>query len=102
MKHFAVVLSASALVTAGVVRRDYGYQFSSALAIGPVADNNFIREAVTTLELPELNSPQTGNLALWPGMGTSGGHLVQGLAISVLDGSAGCPKVKGKWCIVGT
>lgn len=65
---------------------DYGYQFSNALSTGPTADDTWIREANTTLVLPETNSPQTGNLALWPGMGTSGGDLIQGLAISVSDG----------------
>ena len=101
MKNFALILSGPALATAAAIRRDYGYQFSNALSTGPVADDTFIREAVTTLQLPEMNSPQTGNLALWPGMGTSGGDLIQGLAISVADGSAGCSDSKGKWCIVG-
>ncbi|KAF7198217.1 hypothetical protein HII31_00573 [Pseudocercospora fuligena] len=106
---FALVVSlgASALaspVRRGVfpMRRDYGYQFSNALSTGPVADDTFIREANTTLILPETNSPQTGNLALWPGMGTSGGDLIQGLAISVSDGTSGCPKESGKWCIVAS
>ena len=65
---------------------DYGYQFSNALSTGPTAENTWIREANTTLILPETDSPQTGNLALWPGMGTNGGDLIQGLAISVADG----------------
>lgn len=104
MKSFAIALSASALVNAApaVLRRDYGWQFSNALSTGPVSDGSFIREANTTLILPATNSPQTGNLALWPGMGTSGGDLIQGLAISVSDGSAGCEKSSGKWCIVAS
>ena len=76
----------SQLVCGHPVRRDYGYQFSNAISTGPTASNSWIREANTTLILPATNSPQTGNLALWPGMGTSGGDLVQGLAISVTDG----------------
>ncbi|OAG11751.1 uncharacterized protein CC84DRAFT_48667 [Paraphaeosphaeria sporulosa] len=104
MKTIAFALSATALANAAAIRRqnDYGYQFSNALSTGPVATNSFIREANTTLILPETNSPQTGNLALWPGMGTSGGDLIQGLAISVSDGSAGCEKSSGKWCIVAS
>lgn len=81
---------------------DYGWQFGNAFSTGPVATNSFIRESVTTLVLPEVNSPQTGNLALWPGMGTSGGDLIQALAISVADGSAGCAKATGQWCIVAS
>ncbi|KAL5456072.1 hypothetical protein PMIN07_006806 [Paraphaeosphaeria minitans] len=104
MKTTAFALSATALANAAAIRRqnDYGYQFSNALSTGPVATNSFIREANTTLILPDTNSPQTGNLALWPGMGTSGGDLIQGLAISVSDGSAGCKKSSGKWCIVAS
>ena len=102
MKSFALALSATALANAAVIRRDYGYQFSNALSTGPVATDSFIREANSTLILPETNSPQTGNLALWPGMGTSGGDLIQGLAISISDGSAGCAKASGKWCIVAS
>ncbi|KAF2439480.1 hypothetical protein P171DRAFT_422043 [Karstenula rhodostoma CBS 690.94] len=104
MKTFALALSATALANAAAIRRqnDYGWQFSNALSTGPVADNSFIREANTTLILPATNTPQTGNLALWPGMGTSGNDLIQGLAISVSDGSAGCEKSSGKWCIVAS
>lgn len=104
MKTFAIALSATALTNAAAIKRqnDYGYQFSNALSTGPVAENSFIREANSTLILPETNNPQTGNLALWPGMGTSGGDLIQGLAISVSDGSAGCEESTGKWCIVAS
>ena len=100
---------------------DYGWQFSNALSTGPTADNSWIRESNTTLILPAVNTPQTGNLALWPGMGTDGGDLIQALAISTKDGryesepspplattiganlcSAGCPDSEGVWCIVAS
>ena len=98
----ATILASPVLRTHLTTKRDYGYQFSNALSTGPVANGTFIREANTTLILPDTNSPQTGNLALWPGMGTSGGDLIQGLAISVSDGSSGCPEESGKWCIVAS
>ena len=98
----AVALASPVRRSVFPMRRDYGYQFSNALSTGPVADDTFIREANTTLILPETNSPQTGSLALWPGRGTSGGDLIQGLAISVSDGTSGCPKESGKWCIVAS
>ena len=63
----------------------YGWQFANALSTGPVAEGSWIRESNTTLVLPKTNNPQTGNLALWPGMGTDGGDLVQALAISLAD-----------------
>lgn len=78
-----------------VALADYDWQFGKAFSTGPVATNSFIRESHTTLVLPKVSGPQTGNLALWPGMGTSGGDLVQALAISVVDGSAGCLKAYG-------
>lgn len=71
-----IVSAASRLAMA----QDYGWQFSNALSTGPVASGSFIREATTTLVLSETNDPQTGNLALWPGMGTSGGDLIKALA----------------------
>lgn len=84
----------------------YGNQFANALSTGPVASGSFIRESNTTLILPAVNSPQTGNLALWPGMGTSGGDLIQALAISYAQGglAQGCPagQGEGKWCIVAS
>lgn len=77
---------ASSVAFSQVVFADYGWQFGNAFSTGPVAEGSFIRESETTLVLPKVNSPQTGNLALWPGMGTSGGDLIQALAISVADG----------------
>ena len=43
---------------------------------------SWIREATTTLVLPAVPSPVKDRLALWPGMGTSGGDLIQALAVS--------------------
>jgi len=85
MKTTTIAL-ASSLAFSQTVLADYGWQFGNAFSTGPVASDSFIRESNTTLVLPEVNSPQTGNLALWPGMGTSGGDLIQALAISVADG----------------
>jgi len=85
--------SAIAALTAlaQVVVADYGNQFSNALSTGPTASDTYIVEANTTLILPATNSPQgDSNLSLWPGMGTSGGDLIQGLAISVTDGRWVC------------
>jgi hypothetical protein len=65
------------------------FGFGAFFSTGGVAKDSWIREASTTLVLPALNSPHTGNLGLWPGMGTkfdsgANGHLIQGLAISVV------------------
>ncbi|RMY86606.1 hypothetical protein D0861_05830 [Hortaea werneckii] len=88
--HASTRILASLAAAAQFAAADYGVQFSNALSTGPVAQNSFIREANTTLILPDVNSPQTGNLALWPGMGTSDGDLIQGLAISNTQGTSGC------------
>jgi len=85
MKSFTLTSVLLAAVSQLASAADYGYQFSNAFSTGPVATNSFIREANTALVLPAVNSGQKGNLALWPGMGTSGGDLIQGLAISVGD-----------------
>lgn len=76
--------------------------FANYFSTGPVATNSWIREANTTLVLPKTNDPQVGNLALWPGMGTSNGDLIQALAISVAPDSYEVPYTKPSraWLIV--
>lgn len=59
--------------------------FGPAFSTGPVATTSWIRESNTTLVLPAVPSPVADRLALWPGMGTSGGDLVQALAVSFTD-----------------
>lgn len=84
----SLLLTALPVASAALVPRQYfsfGYYFST----GPVATDSWIREATTTLVLPDLNSPHNGNLGLWPGMGTkfssgADGQLIQGLAISTV------------------
>ncbi|KAJ5261402.1 hypothetical protein N7478_011997 [Penicillium angulare] len=72
--------------------------FGPAFSLGPVSSSSWIREAVTTLELPKVPSPVADRLALWPGMGTSGGDLVQALAVSFSDPNANCGATAGQWC----
>lgn len=84
-----VLLIGLPVVSAAVAPRQSYFSFGNYFSTGPVATNSWIRQATTTLVLPALNSPHTGNLGLWPGMGTkfdsgADGHLVQGLAISTV------------------
>ncbi|KAB8230414.1 hypothetical protein ETB97_000610 [Aspergillus alliaceus] len=51
-----------------------------AFSTGPVADNSFIREATSTLVLPDTPSGSSGDASLWVGMGTSNGDLIQSIA----------------------
>jgi len=51
-----------------------------AFSTGPVANNTFIREATSTLILPDAPSDSTGDTSLWVGMGTSNGDLIQSIA----------------------
>jgi hypothetical protein len=60
--------------------------FGPYFSLGPTS--SWIREATTTLVLPDTPSPQKDRLALWPGMGTSGGDLIQALAVSFADPAA--------------
>ena len=60
--------------------------FGPYFSLGPTQSG--IREATTTLVLPAVPSPQKERLALWPGMGTSGGDLIQALAVSFKDPAA--------------
>jgi hypothetical protein len=60
--------------------------FGPYFSLGPTS--SWIREATTTLVLPDTPSPQKDRLALWPGMGTSRGDLIQALAVSFADPAA--------------
>lgn len=72
--------------------------FGPAFSLGPT--QSWIREANTTIVLPKVPSPQVDRLALWPGMGTSGGDLIQALAVAFTDPSANCDgATEGQWCI---
>ncbi|KAE8349829.1 hypothetical protein BDV28DRAFT_52949 [Aspergillus coremiiformis] len=70
--------------------------FGPAFSLGPT--KSWIREATTTLVLPKAPSPQKDRLALWPGMGTSNGDLIQALAVSFSDPAANCGARAGQWC----
>lgn len=62
--------------TAGTVNAAMGPAFST----GPVSDGSFIREATSTLVLPQAPSDSSGDTSLWVGMGTSKGDLIQSIA----------------------
>jgi hypothetical protein len=85
----ALPWTSAAALPALAPRQSY-FSFGNAFSTGPVATDTFIRQSTTTLVLPELQSPRTGNLGLWPGVGTKfpnsnqDGQLVQGLAISTV------------------
>ncbi|KAJ4251470.1 hypothetical protein NW762_011455 [Fusarium torreyae] len=70
--------------------------FGPAFSLGPT--KSWIREATTTLVLPKVPSPAKDRLALWPGMGTSGGDLIQALAVAFSDPNANCGAKAGQWC----
>lgn len=69
-------LSALTLTTLTSVHAAMGPAFST----GPVASNSFIREATSTLILPNAPSGSSGDASLWVGMGTSNGDLIQSIA----------------------
>jgi hypothetical protein len=74
------------LTLLGLVNAQDKIGFGPYFSLGPTS--SWIREAKTTLVLPEVPSPQKDRLALWPGMGTSGGDLIQALAVSFSDPAA--------------
>ncbi|PWY69060.1 hypothetical protein BO70DRAFT_400120 [Aspergillus heteromorphus CBS 117.55] len=84
------------LATVGAAYGQSTVGFGPYFSLGPT--QSWIREANTTLVLPEAPSPQKDRLALWPGMGTSGGDLIQALAVSFSDPNANCGASAGQWC----
>lgn len=57
--------------------------FGPAFSLGRT--KSWIREATTTLVLPKVPSPPKDFIALWPGMSTTGGDLIQALAAAFVD-----------------
>ncbi|PIG87780.1 hypothetical protein AARAC_000806 [Aspergillus arachidicola] len=88
--------SLASLAILSLVNAQDNIVFGPAFSLGPT--KSWIREATTTLVLPEAPSPQEDRLALWPGMGTSGGDLIQALAVSFSDPAANCGASSGQWC----
>ncbi|KAI0431095.1 hypothetical protein F5Y09DRAFT_305918 [Xylaria sp. FL1042] len=80
----------------GVAHSQDTVGFGPYFSLGPT--QSWIREATTTLVLPKVPSPQEERLALWPGMGTSGGDLIQALAVSFENPAANCGASAGQWC----
>lgn len=78
MKSSTTLRLLALLEATGVYATTYG--FGPYFSLGPT--NSWIREANTTLVLPEVPSPAVDRLALWPGMGTSDGDLIQAIAVA--------------------
>lgn len=74
------------LALLGLANGQSNIGFGPAFSLGPT--QSCIREAKTTLVLPEVPSKEADRLALWPGMGTSNGDLIQALAVSFSDPNA--------------
>jgi hypothetical protein len=74
-----------------------------AFSTGPVNQpaGNFIREAISTLVVPEAPGPIVGNTVLWVGMGTSNGDLIQGINNNYPkdNGRNPCSNLGGNWCV---
>ncbi|KAF5562157.1 hypothetical protein FNAPI_3327 [Fusarium napiforme] len=51
-----------------------------AFSTGPVGSGSWIREATSTLVLPDVPQGSTGVASLWVGMGTDKGDLIQSIA----------------------
>lgn len=50
-----------------------------AFSTGPVGNGSWIREASSTLVVPEAPNPIVGDSVLWTGMGTDLGDLIQAI-----------------------
>ena len=70
---FASVYSLLALTHLGYAAMGPAY------STGPVSSGNFIREASSTLVVPQAPNPIVGNTVLWTGMGTDSGDLIQAI-----------------------
>ncbi|KAI1070720.1 hypothetical protein LB507_006703 [Fusarium sp. FIESC RH6] len=70
------ILSVLAAIAVASVNAAMGPSFST----GPVGSGSWIREATSTLILPDIPQGSTGVASLWVGMGTDKGDLIQSIA----------------------
>ncbi|KAF4963416.1 hypothetical protein FZEAL_10936, partial [Fusarium zealandicum] len=75
MPSYNQLLSALAAMAVASVNAAMGPSFST----GPVAAGSWIREATSTLVLPDIPTG-SGVASLWVGMGTDKGDLIQSIA----------------------
>ncbi|CEI62365.1 unnamed protein product [Fusarium venenatum] len=91
--HLSTALGVISLLS--TAKAQTNIHFGPAFSLGPT--KSWIREATTTLVLPRVPG-QKDRLALWPGMGTSSGSLIQALAVSFADPGLECGGQPGQWC----
>ncbi|RBR15256.1 hypothetical protein FVER53590_03468 [Fusarium verticillioides] len=70
------ILSVLAAIAVATTNAAMGPAFST----GPVGSGSWIREATSTLVLPDVPQGSTGVASLWVGMGTDKGDLIQSIA----------------------
>ncbi|KAF5984893.1 hypothetical protein FCOIX_2371 [Fusarium coicis] len=70
------ILSVLAAIAVAAANAAMGPAFST----GPVGSGSWIREATSTLVLPDVPQGSTGVASLWVGMGTDKGDLIQSIA----------------------
>ncbi|KAL9570108.1 hypothetical protein ACKAV7_005616 [Fusarium commune] len=70
------ILSVLAAIAVASANAAMGPAFST----GPVGSGSWIREATSTLVLPDVPQGSTGVASLWVGMGTDKGDLIQSIA----------------------
>ncbi|KAM0232275.1 hypothetical protein ACHAP5_010795 [Fusarium lateritium] len=70
------IFSVLAAIAVASVNAAMGPSFST----GPVGSGSWIREATSTLILPDIPQGSTGVASLWVGMGTDKGDLIQSIA----------------------
>ncbi|KAI4741586.1 hypothetical protein E4T50_07990 [Aureobasidium sp. EXF-12298] len=100
MVNRSILLSALAATVTGVVAQE-NVRFGNAFSLG--ATTSYILEAETTLYPGKTQSGDTPRLALWPGMGTDQGQLIQAIVLGSTDAQGqdcgGKPHVNGQWCV---
>ena len=74
------LLGALAALAATATAQSENIRFGSAYSLG--ATNSYIVEAETTIYPGKAHSPAQDRLALWPGMGTDSGDLIQAIVLS--------------------
>jgi hypothetical protein len=99
MINHTLLLAALATLLPAILAQNV--RFGNAFSLG--ATTSYILSAETTLYPGRTQPGDTPRLALWPGMGTDQGQLIQAIVLGSTDAQGqncgGKPHVQGQWCV---
>jgi hypothetical protein len=104
VNHSILTIAALATTITGVIVQGSNSQnVRFGTAFPPAPTRSYFIAQHTTLYPGRTQSGDTPRLALWPGMGTDQGQLIQAIVLGSTDAQGqmcgGKPHINGQWCV---